>query len=187
MKRGARRAYGAGIRPREAKWPSATSPRTRPEHGGVRADPGSPRGTGPVPPEGARLVLAGHEPRSPRDHRMGLPRRARLLLRGAARVRRTSRRDSPSDASTHTDFEVDMLVAGDLTGMPEGGGRGWRVTPVGGSRIGMRRVGAGLTPAPPRPPEMPARIRPFRVASRRRWSRSLNSSRDTPERGGCGS
>jgi hypothetical protein len=76
------------------------------------------RGTGPVPPEGARLVLSG--PASP-GHRVITVWDSR-----EARDAFFSERLGPAYESAglslerveHTEFEVDMLVAGDLTGMP---------------------------------------------------------------------
>ena len=77
------------------------------------------RATGPVPPEGARLVLAGQA-----DHGR------RVITVWDSREARNSffaERLAPAYASAglsferveHREFEVDTLVAGDLTGMPE--------------------------------------------------------------------
>ena len=76
------------------------------------------RGTGPVPPEGARLVLAGQ----------ANPGRRVITVWDSREARDSffAERLGPAYASAglsfervaHTDFEVDMLVAGDLTGMP---------------------------------------------------------------------
>jgi hypothetical protein len=77
------------------------------------------RGTGPVPPEGARLVLAG--PASP-------GRRVITVWDSSeARDAFFAERLGPAYESAglslerveHTAFEVHMLVAGDLTGTPE--------------------------------------------------------------------
>jgi hypothetical protein len=77
------------------------------------------RGTGPVPPEGARLVLAGPVYSGRRVITVWDSREARDSF--------FAERLGPAYASArlsferveHTEFEVDMLVAGDLTGMPE--------------------------------------------------------------------
>ena len=78
------------------------------------------RGTGPVPPQEARLVLAG--PTNPGR---------RVITVWDSRDARDAffaERLGPAYESAglafgrveHTEFEVDLLVAGDLTGMPEG-------------------------------------------------------------------
>ena len=77
------------------------------------------RSTGPVPPEGARLMLAG-------------PARAGYRVISVwdsdeARERFFAERLAPAyeqaglslDSVTRTVFEVDTLVAGDLTGVPQ--------------------------------------------------------------------
>jgi hypothetical protein len=77
------------------------------------------RGTGPVPPEGARLVLAGQANHGRRVITVWDSREARNSF--------FAERLGPAYASAgfsferveHTEFEVDTLVAGDLTGMPE--------------------------------------------------------------------
>ena len=77
------------------------------------------RTTGPVPPEGARLVIAG--PASPGWRVIS------VWDSEAARDRFFSERLAPayaqaglsSDSIERTVFEVSMLAAGDLTGVPQ--------------------------------------------------------------------
>jgi hypothetical protein len=77
------------------------------------------RGTGPVPPEGARLMLAG-----PADHGW---RVVSIWDSEEARDRFFAERLTPAyeDAGLsmgsirRTQFEVTTLVAGDLTGVPQ--------------------------------------------------------------------
>ena len=70
------------------------------------------RSTGPVPPEGCRLVLIGKERGitvwdSPDDRDRFLAERLAPAYQAAG---------LPLDDSERTQFEVEMLVAGDLTG-----------------------------------------------------------------------
>ena len=71
------------------------------------------RGSGPTPPEGCRLVLLGRERAitvwdSPEDRDRFLAERLAPAYRAVGRS---------LDEVTRSEFEVDMLVAGDLAGM----------------------------------------------------------------------
>jgi hypothetical protein len=71
------------------------------------------RGSGPTPPEGCRLVLLGRERAitvwdSPEDRDRFLAERLAPAYQAVGRS---------LDDITRSEFEVDMLVAGDLAGM----------------------------------------------------------------------
>jgi hypothetical protein len=72
------------------------------------------RGSGPVPPDGCRLVLVSRERAitvwdSPEDRDRFLTERLDPAYQAVGRS---------LDEVTRTQFEVEMLVAGDLAGMP---------------------------------------------------------------------
>ena len=77
------------------------------------------RGTGPVPPEGARLVLAG--PASPGWRTISVwdseEARDRFFAERLAPAYREA--GLSLDGIERTQFEIQMLVAGDLTGAPQ--------------------------------------------------------------------
>ena len=72
------------------------------------------RRSGPTPPEGCRLVLLGRQRAitvwdSPEDRDRFLAERLAPAYQSAGRS---------LDEVAHSQFDVDMLVAGDLAGMP---------------------------------------------------------------------
>jgi hypothetical protein len=77
------------------------------------------RGTGPVPPEGARLVLAGQANPGRRVITVWDSREARDVFFAERLGPAYESAGCSFERVEHTEFEVDMLVAGDLTGMPE--------------------------------------------------------------------
>jgi hypothetical protein len=77
------------------------------------------RSTGPVPPEGARLVVAG--PANPGWRVISIwdSEEARERFFAERLTRAYEEAGLSLDSIKHTLFEVHMLVAGDLTGTPQ--------------------------------------------------------------------
>lgn len=76
------------------------------------------RSTGPVPPDGARLVLAGVASPGRRVITVWDTREARDSFFAERLAPAYQSAGLSLDRVDHTEFEVDMLVAGDLTGTP---------------------------------------------------------------------
>jgi hypothetical protein len=78
------------------------------------------RGTGPVPPDGARLVVGG--PASPGRRMITVwdSREARDAFFAERLAPAYESAGLSFERVEHTEFEVDMLSAGDLTGTAEG-------------------------------------------------------------------
>jgi hypothetical protein len=77
------------------------------------------RASGPVPPTGARLVVSGVASRGGRVITVWESRGARDSFFAERLAPAYASAGLSFDRVTHTEFEVDMLVAGDLTGTPE--------------------------------------------------------------------